>query len=84
MARLAEKTTVEDIDKASRSSSDFQLPEHKVYEQEAWLEAARYTFTNGLAALEEKVIALEACDPACYKYPRLKFSDDKAGVLIRV
>jgi serine/threonine protein phosphatase PrpC len=51
---------------------------------EVWHETAQFAFTNGLKALRDKVCSLEAEDPACFTYPRLKPSDDKTGILIHL
>lgn len=49
-----------------------------------WLETAQYAFAHGLQALYEKVVQMENEDPYLVMYPRLKFADDKTGILIRM
>lgn len=65
-------------------SDGLQLPSHKVMNPDAWIETANYAFTHGLQALYEKVVELENEDPHLVKYPRLKFSDDKTGILLKM
>ncbi|MFJ7679212.1 protein phosphatase 2C domain-containing protein [Peribacillus sp. NPDC097198] len=63
-------------------SDGLQLPFHKATGQDAWVKTASYAFDNGLEALKNEVLNLESTDKACYTYPRLKFADDKTGILI--
>lgn len=61
-----------------------QLPDQKGFGWKAWHDTAAYAFAHGLERLKDEVIRLEASDPACCLYPRLKFADDKTGILIRL
>lgn len=65
-------------------SDGLQLPLHKATGQEAWVKTAKFAFDNGVEALKNEVLKLESTDRACYIYPRLKFADDKTGILIEV
>jgi serine/threonine protein phosphatase PrpC len=63
-------------------SDGLQLPINKATGQDAWLKTAEFAFKYGLKALIDEVNHLESTDQACYNYPRLKFADDKTGILI--
>lgn len=60
------------------------LPTYKTSIQEGWMETAHFAFETGIIALEQRVLEMEAADPACYLYPRFKPADDKTGILIRI
>lgn len=49
-----------------------------------WLQSAQLAFNGDLNSLHTEVSRIEEEDPACYLYPRLKKSDDKAGILITI
>ncbi|MFC0525329.1 PP2C family serine/threonine-protein phosphatase [Pontibacillus salicampi] len=65
-------------------SDGLQLPTHKAQGQNVWQETAAFAFEHGLDALQSRINELEANDPACYDYPRLKRADDKTGILLDV
>jgi hypothetical protein len=51
-------------------------------EQDAWLLSAQYAFAFGVSGLLEEVGKREMDDPDCVRYPRLKYQDDKTGILL--
>ncbi|MGV3487597.1 MAG: hypothetical protein ACO1OC_03310 [Tuberibacillus sp.] len=63
-------------------SDGLQLPNKKAGGAENWLETADFALRYGLDALKRKIQAMEESDPACFIYPRLKYADDKTGILI--
>ncbi len=50
--------------------------------QETWTRMLAEIDNQGLAAYAEGLVRLEQEDPDCSKYPRLKVSDDKTGVVL--
>lgn len=75
---------LQDAKKVLIVSDGLQLPMNKATGISSWEETAVYAFENGLTALKEEVLRLETSDIACMIYPRLKFSDDKTGILINI
>lgn len=71
-------------DKILMLSDGLQLPSAKGAGQKAWRETAEYAFQHGLEALKDEVIRIENEDKACFHYPRLKFADDKTGIMIEL
>jgi hypothetical protein len=65
-------------------SDGLQLPGAACGGGDSWTASARLAFASGVAALCARIDALESSDPACFSYPRLKFADDKSGILIRM
>lgn len=61
-----------------------QLPANQTSAQETWLRTAEFGFTYGLEKLKNEVEQRESTDKACFRYPRLKVSDDKTGVLLNL
>lgn len=65
-------------------SDGLQLPTTKATGQQAWLETAALAFQIGLDTLFKHIQNVEVGDPYCLKYPRLKPSDDKTGIMIHL
>lgn len=65
-------------------SDGLQLPIQKADGPASWDQTAAFAFRHGLQALAEEVVRLEKSDTACILYPRLKVSDDKTGILVKL
>lgn len=65
-------------------SDGLQLPIQKGSGSAAWQATAKFAFDNGLDALKEEVLRLEQSDKMCVTYPRLKFADDKTGIMLKL
>lgn len=75
---------MEHISKILLLSDGLFLTDRKGTDGAGWIDTARYAFNHGLDALAQRVLDLEKSDPACCRYPRLKPSDDKTGILISI
>jgi hypothetical protein len=76
--------SLQDAKKILLISDGLQIPVHKASGQAPWIKTAEFAFKYGLEALKDEVNRLENSDKACYKNPRLKFADDKTGILIEL
>lgn len=64
-------------------SDGLQIPIQDSSKRDNWHESALFAFQYGIEALLNHIEAIEESDPSCILYPRLKFADDKTGILIK-